>query len=394
MKKWWMSTVVVMAAVIATVVFAVANVLVHDPVQVDKPERGITALEPRGVDNTGLKATLSAMAQDKRLGNFGAMITDITTGEVVLSQNAETALTPASATKLLTAAAALYELGPEDRIVTEVRKKDRTVVIKGSGDVWLTHEQMDSLAAQIGTGVDTVLVDVTAWKDKLLPGWDPADVDAGFVAPLEPVMLYGGRLGATSGDVPRSHRPAFDVAEALAKRLGAGTVGYTDSAEGEVVAHTESPTLQKRISMMMEDSDNVMAEAIGRELSAEHPVEATLDVLRKNGVDVGGSTVVDNSGLSLGNQITPKLLNQVAAASVLALPVAGGTGTLENRFNNTPGAGWVRAKTGTLTGVSALAGVVPSKSGHVYSFAMISNGSEIKQARAALDAIANAVREA
>lgn len=145
--------------------------------------------------------------------------------------------------------------------------------------------------------------------------------------------------------------------------------------------------------MMMEDSDNVMAEAIGRELSAEHPVEATLDVLRKNGIDVSGSTVVDNSGLSLGNQITPKLLNQVAASSVLALPVAGGTGTLENRFNNTPGAGWVRAKTGTLTGVSALAGVVPSKSGHVYSFAMISNGSEIRQARAALDAIANAVRE-
>lgn len=394
MKKWWMSTVVVTAAVIATVVFAVANVLVHDPVQVDKPERGITALEAKDVDNTGLKATLSAMAQDRRLGNFGAMITDITTGEVVLSHNAETALTPASATKLLTAAAALYELGPQDRIVTEVRKKDRTAIIKGSGDVWLTHEQIDSLAAQIGTGVDAVLVDATAWKDKLLPGWDPADVDAGFVAPLEPVMLYGGRLGATSGDVPRSHRPAFDVAEALAKRLGAGTVGYTDSSEGDVVARTESPTLQKRISMMMEDSDNVMAEAIGRELSAERPVEATLDVLRKNGVDVNGSTVVDNSGLSLDNRITPKLLSQVAAASVLALPVAGGTGTLENRFNNTPGAGWVRAKTGTLTGVSALAGAVPSKSGHVYSFAMISNGSEIRQAREALDAIANAVREA
>ena len=71
------------------------------------------------------------------------------------------------------------------------------------------------------------------------------------------------------------------------------------------------------------------------------------------------------------------------------------TGTLAERFDtqNKSGAGWVRAKTGTLTGASALVGVVQTREGRVLSFALMSNGSSPDAARPALDAIAVALRE-
>ena len=73
--------------------------------------------------------------------------------------------------------------------------------------------------------------------------------------------------------------------------------------------------------------------------------------------------------------------------------LAGGSGTLTDRYQDLPGRGWVRAKTGTLTGTSALAGVVTADSGRVYSFALLSNGSDILAARAALDRFASAIRD-
>ena len=73
--------------------------------------------------------------------------------------------------------------------------------------------------------------------------------------------------------------------------------------------------------------------------------------------------------------------------------LAGGSGTLVQRYGDLPGRGWVRAKTGTLTGTSALAGVVTAESGRVYSFALLVNGAEILGARAALDEFTSAIRE-
>jgi D-alanyl-D-alanine carboxypeptidase/D-alanyl-D-alanine-endopeptidase (penicillin-binding protein 4) len=75
--------------------------------------------------------------------------------------------------------------------------------------------------------------------------------------------------------------------------------------------------------------------------------------------------------------------------------VAGGSGTLSDRYNDaasSAGRGWVRAKTGTLDGVNTLAGVVQDADGKVLAFALMSNGSQIEQGRAALDVVAAALR--
>jgi D-alanyl-D-alanine carboxypeptidase/D-alanyl-D-alanine-endopeptidase (penicillin-binding protein 4) len=79
-----------------------------------------------------------------------------------------------------------------------------------------------------------------------------------------------------------------------------------------------------------------------------------------------------------------------------ALPVAGGSGTLATRYGGSAsgGKGWVRAKTGTLTGVNALAGMVVDVDGRVLVFAFMSasNRDPERDVRPALDVMAAALR--
>ena len=142
----------------------------------------------------------------------------------------------------------------------------------------MTTEQLDELAEEVedkiaaspaGEDIDTVLIDTSIWTgEEQAPGWDPTNVDGGFVAPMQPAMLYGGRIGDTEGDVPRSHTPALDVAEALASRIDAPNVGIGKVPEGaETIAAVKSEPFALRAEQMMKHSDNVMAEAIARELA-------------------------------------------------------------------------------------------------------------------------------
>lgn len=419
-KLWWSVAAGVTALAVSGVAgFAVLadryyGDLTHEPGYVaDAPTPVLEPASADVVDNAALGARLAELADNPDLGTVHGRVTDTVTGETVWEQAADQALQPASATKILTGAAAILELGPDDVLVTDVVEGPQpgSVVIRASGDVWLTAEQMDSLATQVGEA-EQVIIDTSVWDgDRFMPGWDPVDVDAGYIAPLEPAMLYGARIDDTEGDVPRSHTPAFDVAQALADRVGASTVGLGPAPDGAtVLGSVESPLLTERIEDMMMDSDNVMAEAIGHELavhrgqpgSAAAATQATLDILSEHGFDLTGVTLADNSGLSVHNLIPPRLLDDVlhdAATSpqlrplLATLPVAGGSGTLVERYEDLPGRGWVRAKTGTLTGTSALAGVVTAESGRVYTFALLVNGAEILGARAALDEFTSAIRE-
>ena len=251
-------------------------------------------------------------------------------------------------------------------------------------------------------------------------------------------MLYGGRIGAKTGDVPRSTHPAFDVAQALADRVGASQVGVVDGAPPmPQVAVMESPILRERLELMIKHSDNVMAEAIARELavarSGGQPASfadattATLHILREIGVEVGNAQIRDNSGLSSENRLTANLLVQclqlaasdegfvgaeVGGARSLSrgadgansidgdvrtlldlLPVAGGDGTLDDRYADLSARGYARAKTGTLTDTSALVGIVTGRSGHTYAYGLLVNDAPILSARAQLDDFVSALRE-
>ena len=168
----------------------------------------------------------------------------------------------------------------------------------------------------------------------------------------------------------------------------------------------ESPTLVERLDVMMKHSDNVYAEAIGREVAlARGSMDApgtTLTILSQHGIDLTGVSMVDNSGLSTANLIPPRVLNAILLDAaretplrplLSTLPVAAGEGTLIDRYGDLAGRGWVRAKTGTLDGTAALAGTVTSREGNVYTFALICNDADVLAARRAMDEFTSALRE-
>ncbi|MEY8578574.1 D-alanyl-D-alanine carboxypeptidase/D-alanyl-D-alanine-endopeptidase [Corynebacteriaceae bacterium 6-324] len=420
---WIAVTILTTAAVGSTAALGVAvhqeySALDHGQApQAPVAQQLVTPQESSDVDTSGMAARLDEMAQSPALPTLGAQVINTTDGEVLWEHDATTPLIPASSTKVLTAAAAALSIEDDARLTTEVLRApgSNTAVIKAAGDVWMTTEQMDELAEQIqasGEGIDTVFIDTSVWSgDEQAPGWDPGNVDGGFVAPMQPAMLYGGRIGDTVGDVPRSHTPALDVANAVATRIDAPNVGTGPVPEGaEVIASVESEPFAQRAEQMMKHSDNVMAEAIGRELaiatgaeaSFEGATEATVQLLDDSSFNTDNITIHDNSGLSEDNRITADLLTHIVADAATAdtlreilgyLPVAGGEGTLADRYADLSGRGFVRAKTGTLTGVSALSGTALGNSGNVYAFTFLVNDGDILGARAAQDAMASVLRD-
>jgi D-alanyl-D-alanine carboxypeptidase/D-alanyl-D-alanine-endopeptidase (penicillin-binding protein 4) len=182
-----------------------------------------------------------------------------------------------------------------------------------------------------------------------------------------------------------------------------------------VLAVAASAPLAQIVERMLTESDNDVAEVLARHVAiaggapgtSEAAEAAVLDRLRALGVDVRGAQVADGSGLSVRNRISPAQVAsvlQLAAdpgrpalgAVITGLPVAGFSGTLDDRFPERPatraGIGAVRAKTGTLTGVTGLAGVVTAADGVTYSFAFLADEvASAPAARAALDRAAAAL---
>jgi D-alanyl-D-alanine carboxypeptidase/D-alanyl-D-alanine-endopeptidase (penicillin-binding protein 4) len=382
---------------------------------------------------------LSAKASDPALGRLSGHVTDLATGEEIWSVKPDTMLVPASATKLTTAAAALVTLDGDDRVATRVYPgaKAGQVVLKGDGDVTLERSEgtgfftdpanIDELAAQVdaalgGDAVTEVVVDNSVREGSLFnKTWSRDDIGAGNVAPLSAVMMDAGRLDPSESYSPRSSTPASDVGDSLAAALGAdgATVSVTDKAVDvggqDPLGTVYSAPLSIRIRDMLLHSDNLLAEAVAREVAQargesptfEGAAKATLDALTEEGVDVGKAVLRDNSGMSEDNRLNARILDAVVAAAgtdddlrVLldGLPVAAGDGTLVDRYGEgsgaTAGAGWVRAKTGTLDGVNTLAGTVTTDGGRTLSFAFLSNGSDAGAGRAALDRLAAALRSA
>ncbi|MCX7445430.1 D-alanyl-D-alanine carboxypeptidase/D-alanyl-D-alanine-endopeptidase [Corynebacterium sp. P7003] len=431
-RDWWwvISAVLVVATAGGVTTFAALKSdadrsLIHDgALTVADPTRIFVPVPTDGSptgedpDTAGLVAALDEFAADPRLGHLVGSVTDAMNGEVIWAREATEEVRPASTVKILTAAAALLTFGPEQTVTTTVVEGEEpgTAVLLGAGDVDLTAAQLDGLAADIraarpdGDPVD-VFVDTTRWSaDNFAPGWFREDIAAGYITPMEPVMMNRGLTDAARPHGPRSAEPAVDVSRALGERLGARRFGYTTApADSRVLATVTSQPLMDRLILMMRNSDNVAAEALGRELALSRGLpadapgagRAVLDILTEHGFDVSGARLDDTSGLSDGDAVSTGLLDAVLGAAARGtelrplldtLPVAAATGTLTNRFDDRAGRGWVRAKTGTLTETSALAGTVTSRNGRIYTFAFISNGSEILPARDALDELASTLR--
>ena len=386
----------------------------------------------------GLARVLDPMA-DAMPGRFAGTVLDPADGAVLWRRTPDRALAPGSTAKILTTAAALLTLNPTGTLVTRaVAGADPgAVVLVGGGDPTLTAlpagrtgvypdpARLATLAAAVrsarhGTPVTSVGVDTGRYTGPTMAaGWDPADIAAGNITPIEPLMLDGGRIDPAQQDGARVDKPALTAGQAFATMLGAdpGAVAEVRAEPGATVwGSVSSPPVSDLVENLIRSSDNVTAEVLARETALSRggdpsftgAVTETVAALSQAGIDAGGATLVDGSGLSTSDRVPATLLGSILAEAAApaqgpqdteflrpilsGLPVAGGDGTLDDRFapeaDSAAGRGVVRAKTGTLTGVSSLAGVVTDTDGRLLVFALMSNGTVPARTRPKLDDIA------
>ncbi|MET9329193.1 D-alanyl-D-alanine carboxypeptidase/D-alanyl-D-alanine-endopeptidase [Tsukamurella sp. NPDC003166] len=381
--------------------------------------------------SAGVTTQIAAALRNPDLGDLTGVIADAATGTVLWQRDAARPRTPASTTKVLTAAAALLTLPADKRITTTVvaGSAPGEAVLVGAGDptlrsgtasIFTDAPKIEDLAAQLrrsGTAITHVVVDTSLFTGTDFGrGWDRADIAGGDITPLQSLIVDSGRIRPGEDYSPRVPDPALAAGRALASALGLPptAVSAGTAPQGATrLAAVQSAPLSVRLHDALVHSDNVLAESIGREVAAaagqplsfDGSTRAVIDTLRTAGFDLTGVELSDVDGLSTFNRIPARVLDGIVTAAAGAgkpqlrplldlLPVAGATGTLADRYVtvNRPGAGYVRAKTGSLSGVSTLAGYVATRDGAVLTFTLMSSGTPVDVARPAMDAVTAALR--
>lgn len=348
-----------------------------------------------------------------------AAVSDLETGRVLAKVGSGSAI-PASTTKLLTGLAALEALGPERTFSTRVVTGGQgRVVLVGGGDPFLMSGPLDEDGPSYPRRADIVTLaqDTAAalrsqgrqrvalgYDDSLFttpgfnPAWPQAYADEGdIVSPITALWVDEGR---EPDSFRRVADPALYAAQVFAAALtGAGikVVGSPErgvaGAGGRELAAVTSAPVREIVERVIEVSDNEAAEVLAHHVGLEvrgtgsftDGVAGVLRTLRDLGVPTRGIEIYDGSGLSRENRIEPGALVAVLRAAatgdpglrglVASLPVSGFTGSLTDRFAGAyPDArGLVRAKTGTLTAVSSLAGIAVDQEGHEMVFVLMAD---------------------
>lgn len=417
--------------------------VIDPPVQVPDPViKPLAVTAGKAPVPAKVAARLAAPLANPKLAQFTGIVQDPATGTVLWKQKPGDPAIPASSLKLLTGAALLVSMDPNTRLTTKVvqGEQEGDIVFVGGGDVTLSAAPagvatvytgaptVADLAAQIqasGVPVKRILLDTNYWSGpELATGWLQSDITGpqGATTRMEALMVDGDRADPAQDLSTRTNKPALTAGRALARALGSANLPIETNATAppgaKVLAQVRSQPVSILLSQALLSSDNVLAEALGREVAihrgappsfdgmAAAVAQALDDVLK---LDTNGLIMVDASGLSDVDRVSPALLADVvslgvtgkipALRSLLAgLPVAGVSGTLgeHNRFrdaNSKAGAGWVRAKTGSVDVTYALVGYVPDVDGRILVFAINSNGVSGDPSRYAQDAFAAALRQ-
>jgi serine-type D-Ala-D-Ala carboxypeptidase/endopeptidase (penicillin-binding protein 4) len=382
----------------------------------------------------GVSAALSGVLGSAALGpHVGAMVTDLSSGQVLLSRQDNSGFAPASTAKLGVAIAALHVLGPGARFTTRVvvGPTASSLILVGGGDPTLAAGRppasdypqpatLASLAADtaralrardihaVRLGYDTSLFT----GPLMAPGWSSGYVTAGDVTPIESLEVDQGRLTLSGAPQdaddpgnqrPRTLTPAADAAQAFASFLSRQGITVrgpvapaTALGHSATIAAVSSPPLAQIVAQMLTESNNVIAENLARQvaIAAGGPASfsggaaAETAVLRGLGIR-GEISLVDGSGLSPLDRITPAVLVQLIRLAaepgqpdlrpvITGLPVAGFSGTLGPGGSVFPdlgqaGRGVVRAKTGNLVTVVALTGIAQARDGQLLAFAFMAD---------------------
>ena len=368
------------------------NARVEFNTPVVKPEENI---QPATWKDT-IQARLDSLCQQPLLETtqLGLYVFDLTENLPLYSFNATQRMRPASTEKLITSISALHYLGGDYNLRTDVRINGTVangtlqgdVYVVGGMDPLLSPSDLNSMAAALrNAGISSIsgnmYIDLSM-KDDLPYGWGWCWDDK--YGPLSALMVnakdeFNGEWGKA-------------LAKAGIKRSRTGIRQQQAPADSKSVcciAHTIDEVLQP----ILKNSQNIYAECLFYQIAAfsgqknagrKQAAKLIYDLIDGMGLDTDHYQIADGSGLSLYNYVSPELLvcflnyafskPEIYSHLYPALPIAGVDGTLSKRMRDTPAYGNVHAKTGTVDGISSLAGYLTARNGHVLSFCIINQG--------------------
>ncbi len=324
----------------------------------------------------------------------GMKIYDLTADSTLFELNARQLLRPASTLKMIVAVTALDRLGTDYELVTKVGYRGEmdsltltgNIYCKGGFDPTLDNGDISDIADSIAAlGIDTlrgdVCLDLTMKDhDRLGEGWCWDD-DNPVLSPLV---------------VARKD----DFGERLMRRLRQRGITVTGSCREDDMPGNIHYIYKKRTPLLtvmrrqLKRSDNLYSEAVFYHIASDGAThsratakqgrQAVNRIVSKLGFKPSAYYIADGSGLSLYNYVSAELEvaflryayrhSDIYANLRECLPVAGVDGTLSGRMRRGAAHGNVRAKTGTVTGISSLAGYCTAANGHLLCFSIINSG--------------------
>ncbi|WP_082569596.1 D-alanyl-D-alanine carboxypeptidase/D-alanyl-D-alanine-endopeptidase [Knoellia sp. Soil729] len=413
------------------------------------PSPTASASIPTPPTSRGLADVLGPLVKDPWLGpSVGVSVRDGLTGRELYAVQPSVPRAPASTLKLLSTLAVTQNLDLDARMRTRVVTGDTPgeIVLVAAGDTLLGAGKSDddvvegragiaTLADQVAqalidrsAGPVTLRVDATYAAGPPYPAtWKKEDIAAGYTQSVSMLDLVSQRAAAGR---PAPAVPEAGVAAALAKALttrghptkvvplkGHGTAAPAGATE---LGAVESATYGEHLGVALLHSDNALTENLVRQAmvaAGESPAaplappQFVVKQLAKAGVPTAGLKLLDVSGLSPGQTVTTTALADVLTLAttdqlpelrraIAGLPVAGLSGSLSDRYRSKETkvvAGIPRAKTGTLAGISSLAGTTVDADGRLLSFVVLADdvppSSGTLGARKALDRFVTALTE-
>lgn len=323
----------------------------------------------------------------------GMMVYDLDADSVLYSHNARQLLRPASTMKLVTAIAAIDRLGGNYQFKTELcytgEVSDRTlngnIYCVGGFDPRFNSDDMRAFVEAVHRmGVDTIRGNIYA--DKSMK--DSDQYGAGWCWDDKNPVLSPLLISKKDTFVERFVRNLVEDSIVVEASVGEGM-----RPDDAYCICRRFHTMDQILMRMMKNSDNLYAESMFYQLAASTGVKRASAknarsvierLIAKVGLNPKRYEIADGSGLSLYNYVSAelevRLLRYAFQNSNIyvhlhpSLPIAGEDGTLKKRMKGAFTAGNVYAKTGTVQGVSSLAGYCTAANGHRLAFSIINQG--------------------
>ena len=374
------------------------------PVQTFAQEEGEQVGRHEGADSTVLMVPyrelvmqrLDALVDDSLMerAQLGLMVWDLTDDTLLYALNHRQLMRTASTMKLLTAITALDYLGPTYKYKTSLYYRGQIsngqltgdLICRGGMDPMFDRKDMLAFAQAVkDKGIKSIrgrIIMDSSMKDgeKWGEGWCWDDDNP----TLSPLLINGKADFSTQ----------FMI-ELRGARVSTGGVSVASGSlpnDAKLICQRSHP-IGDVLKQMMKESDNLYAESTyyqiaassgGRPATAKDAQKLEENLLVRIGLDPSRYRLADGSGLSLYNYLTAeaqvRLLryawfrDEIYQQLLPTLPIAGEDGTLKKRMTDTAAQGNVQAKTGSVTGVSALTGYLTAPNGHRLAFSIINQG--------------------